>query len=134
MGQAYGLPYRSKRIGGLRGMSVRVEDRVEGYKLIHTQLRRMHPHKGVCGECKVETSKLDLANISQQYLNDITDWEYLCRRCHMLKDGRMANLDRRKYDHKTFCKYCDKQCVSRKLGVCMNHYNAIRRNKLEACQ
>lgn len=111
-------------------MSV-IEKNTTAYKLLHERLRRKYPHNGTCSDCKVETSKLDLANISQNYLDDITDWEYLCRRCHMLKDGRMANLDRTKYDHKTFCKYCDKQCVDRKLGVCMNHYNAIRRGKLE---
>lgn len=115
-------------------MSIRVENRVEGYKFMHSQLRKKYPHNGICNECRVESSKLDLANISQQYINDISDWEYLCRRCHMSKDGRMANLKQGRWEEKTYCKYCDKQCVSRKLGVCMNHYNAIRRRKLVACQ
>ena len=34
----------------------------------------------------------DLANISQQYKHDVEDWEYLCRKCHMLKDGRLEKF------------------------------------------
>lgn len=34
----------------------------------------------------------DLSNISQEYKRDLDDWEWLCRKCHMTKDGRMNNL------------------------------------------
>lgn len=101
-----------------------VEVNSQRYKWLHTKLRREHPNKGVCEECKVETSKLDLANISQQYNDDITDWEYLCRRCHMLKDGRMNNLSRGTMP-KTYCK-CGEPAVTHN-GVCMKQYNFLRR-------
>lgn len=45
-----------------------------------------------CMFCGIATKKLDLANISQEYKRDLNDWEWLCRRCHMIKDGRMNNL------------------------------------------
>jgi len=38
-----------------------------------------------CGSC----DNVDLANISQNYMRDLSDWEWLCRRCHMKKDGRL---------------------------------------------
>lgn len=44
-----------------------------------------------CNNCG-EEKKLDLANISQEYKRDLNDWEWLCRKCHMIKDGRMFNL------------------------------------------
>ena len=31
----------------------------------------------------------DLANISQEYRRDVDDFEWLCRSCHMKKDGRI---------------------------------------------
>lgn len=42
----------------------------------------------MCGQPK----KLDLANISGEYKRDLKDWEYLCRKCHMTKDGRINKL------------------------------------------
>lgn len=44
-----------------------------------------------CDSCKKE-KRLDLANISQEYKRDIKDWEWLCRSCHMKKDGRLERL------------------------------------------
>lgn len=38
------------------------------------------------------TKRLDIANVSQRYLRDISDWRWLCRRCHMISDGRVNNL------------------------------------------
>ena len=45
----------------------------------------------LCEECKKKPPH-DLANISQEYKRDLTDWEWLCRACHMTKDGRLVNL------------------------------------------
>lgn len=44
-----------------------------------------------CNMCKIKTP-YDLANISGKYLRDLGDWQWLCRRCHMISDGRMNNL------------------------------------------
>ena len=53
--------------------------------------RKQKPIK--CEFCN-ERPVLDLANISQKYKRDLNDWEYLCRKCHMIKDGRMKNLEK----------------------------------------
>jgi hypothetical protein len=45
-----------------------------------------------CQACNRKTKKLDMANISGRYLRKLSDWKWLCRRCHMLSDGRMNNL------------------------------------------
>lgn len=62
-----------------------------GYGAIHKWVRRKLPQPILCMDCNKKKSK-DLANISGEYKRDLSDWEYLCRRCHMLKDGRMTNL------------------------------------------
>lgn len=44
-----------------------------------------------CNRCR-EIKPLDLSNNSGYYLLDVVDWEYICRHCHVLKDGQGANL------------------------------------------
>ena len=61
------------------------------YSGIHAWITRRLPKPKVCAICKKSTP-YDLANISQEYKRDLTDWEWLCRKCHMVKDGRINNL------------------------------------------
>lgn len=68
------------------------------YGSLHDWIKWHKPKDLACNNCQKVTSKLDLANISQTYLRDLSDWEWLCRRCHMVKDGRLEkfrNLRRR---------------------------------------
>ena len=58
---------------------------------IHKWVRRNKPKVDLCEECKTNKPH-DLANISQKYKRDINDFEWLCRRCHMKKDGRIYKL------------------------------------------
>lgn len=58
---------------------------------LHDWIKRYKPKLKFCEECKIKPA-YDLANISQEYKRDINDFEWLCRRCHMKKDGRMKNL------------------------------------------
>lgn len=62
-----------------------------GLDAIHIWVLRNKPKPKFCEQCNIDEPK-DLANISQKYKRDINDFEWLCRRCHMLKDGRMKNL------------------------------------------
>lgn len=62
-----------------------------GYDGIHTWVKRNLPKPESCEFCG-RNVRLEAANISGKYLRDLTDWKYLCRRCHMLSDGRMRNL------------------------------------------
>jgi hypothetical protein len=62
-----------------------------GYASLHEWVRSRLPKSNTCEQCKLVPPR-DLANISQEYKRDTNDWEWLCRRCHMLKDGRLKKL------------------------------------------
>lgn len=59
---------------------------------IHMWVKRRKLKPTHCELCEQQTNFLDLANISQNYLRDLSDWEYLCRKCHMTKDGRLTKF------------------------------------------
>ena len=60
---------------------------------LHSWARRRLPKPQLSENCK-ERKPHDLANKSGQYKRDLSDWEWLCRKCHMESDGRMGNLHR----------------------------------------
>lgn len=60
-----------------------------GYHSLHAWVKRHLEKPLTCRDCN-QIKPLDLANISQEYKRDLTDWEWLCRRCHMTKDGRLT--------------------------------------------
>lgn len=62
-----------------------------GYSSLHKWVSRKMPKPDSCSCCKSRPA-MDLANISQKYRRDINDFEWLCRSCHMKKDGRINNL------------------------------------------
>ena len=43
--------------------------------------------------CCRNTPPYDLANKSGNYLRKLSDWEWLCRKCHMTNDGRLVKLN-----------------------------------------
>ncbi len=51
------------------------------YRTLHTRMYPLVHTDGVCEIC-LKKKKLDLANKSGKYLHKITDWTWLCRRCH----------------------------------------------------
>jgi len=64
------------------------------YAGIHSFITRRKKQPEKCENCGKITAKLDLANISQEYKRDLDDWEWLCRKCHMVKDGRILIVGR----------------------------------------
>jgi len=62
-----------------------------GYSAIHSFIKRHLPKPNRCKKCN-KIKSLDLTNISGKYLRDLIDWEWLCRSCHMISDGRINNL------------------------------------------
>jgi hypothetical protein len=62
-----------------------------GYTALHNWIKRRLEKPELCADCNVKKA-IDLANISQEYKRNINDWEWLCRKCHMTKDGRIKNL------------------------------------------
>ena len=68
-----------------------------GYYALHQWVRFRLPKPERCPMCNASAPAnakrwLDLANISQEYKRDLTDWEWLCRKCHMTKDGRLEKF------------------------------------------
>lgn len=61
-----------------------------GYNALHAWIKRRKPITKLCENCN-NCPPRDLANISQQYKRDINDFEWLCRKCHMVKDGRISS-------------------------------------------
>lgn len=59
-----------------------------GLEARHTDIRKIFPKPELCQDCR-KVPPRDLANISQEYKREISDWEWLCRKCHMTKDGRI---------------------------------------------
>lgn len=62
---------------------------------LHSWVRRRKPKPKFCERCK-KNKPYDLANISGNYKRNINDFEWLCRSCHMKKDGRVDNLHKNK--------------------------------------
>lgn len=84
-------------------------DQIRSNSALHTWIRRNYPKPDLCQMCK-QKPPYDLANKSntynaETYNRDIKNWEWLCRQCHMLKDGRMKEFIRggAKFKLKTHC-------------------------------
>jgi hypothetical protein len=61
------------------------------YSPLHFWIRSRLPKPQVCVNCK-EKVPHDLANKTGLYTRDLNNWEWLCRKCHMEKDGRLERL------------------------------------------
>lgn len=61
------------------------------YGCLHKWVRRNKPQPESCEICGVRRDRLDCANISGDYKRELSDWIYLCRRCHMKTDGRLES-------------------------------------------
>jgi hypothetical protein len=68
-----------------------------GINCLHKWIRRHKPKPELCEECH-QQPPLDVANISGKYLRDINDFRWLCRKCHLLSDGRIKNLKHQEVD------------------------------------
>ena len=62
-----------------------------GYLSLHASNTTYQTQNYVKYEKKVPA--YDLANISGEYKRDLNDWQLLCRKCHMLSDGRLHSRD-----------------------------------------
>jgi len=69
-----------------------------GYEALHGYIKRRLPKPELCDQCH-ESEPYDLANVSGEYKRDLPDWEWLCRKCHMIKDGRLEIVRQRALLH-----------------------------------
>lgn len=65
------------------------------YQGLHQWVRRSLRQPVHCQSCFLN-KPLEVANISQEYKRDLTDWEWICRSCHMKKDGRINQIGMKK--------------------------------------
>ena len=61
------------------------------YWALHEWIKYRKPKPLLCEECH-KKSPFDLANINHRYTRNLNDWQWICRRCHMLKDGRLIKF------------------------------------------
>lgn len=61
------------------------------YTSLHEWINNNKPKSKLCENCGIKRP-YDLANILGEYKRDISDYEWLCRRCHMIKDGRLDKM------------------------------------------
>lgn len=64
-----------------------------GRHAVHDWIKRRFPKPTLCQICKIK-EPMDLANKSKTYnkktyTRDLKNWSWLCRRCHMISDGRL---------------------------------------------
>jgi len=79
-----------------------------GYFGVHGWIKNRLPKPDKCEICN-EQPAFDLANISGEYRRNLDDWQWICRRCHMLQDGRLNNL---RHDYKRItmnCLFCGRE-------------------------
>ena len=87
---------------------------------LHAWVRRnwVNPPK-ICQICD-RNPALDLAN-KGIYSRDFKNWEWLCRRCHMEKDGRLDKFSKLNEPRRNGvckrCKYCGKEFIARLAHV-----------------
>lgn len=87
----------------------------------HCRAIRLYPDIGPCSKCgdsKSERHHLDDNTLN----NDPSNIAILCRRCHMLSDGRIPA--------KKDCRVTGCGKPSNKLGWCLMHYTYARSRKL----
>lgn len=101
-----------------------------GYGALHLWIRthKPKPADGRCEDCG-KVKPLEAANISGKYLRDVNDFEWICRKCHMKKDGRAARMAERKATSATRkCQICGGGYYASQL--CEKHYSRqLRLNK-----
>lgn len=63
-----------------------------GYGCLHKWVKRHKVKPDFCERCKVKPPR-EVASISGLYKRDIFDYEWLCRKCHMIDDGRIKKFN-----------------------------------------
>jgi len=82
-----------------------------GYIALHEWVKNHLPKPNLCQECD-KVPPYDLAN-KGIYDRNLDNWEWLCRKCHMDKDGRLEKLkesnQKRMNGWWGKCKFCQKK-------------------------
>jgi len=63
-----------------------------GHEGVHDWVEPRKQKPTACEHC-FENKKLELHNLDGEYTRDLSKWVWLCRKCHMLLDGRLEKLN-----------------------------------------
>ena len=107
-------------------------DNVSKTSSLHEWIQRRKPKSEFCENCNIKRP-MDLANISNLYKRDINDFEWLCRGCHMEKDGRLKKLlshvrRRPSKNGKFLCSKCKLYKTKKEFYKDNNRINKIQSN------
>lgn len=61
------------------------------YKSLHQWVRRNSIIPNECEDCGLKAN-LDAANVSHEYKRDLSDWKWLCRKCHWKFDDKSESM------------------------------------------
>lgn len=61
------------------------------YGALHDYIKSKINKPSKCESCNIRPA-FDITNISGKYKRDLKDWKWLCRRCHMIDDGRLEKF------------------------------------------
>ena len=69
------------------------------YRQLHSRVRRLKPKPKSCEMCHEVKSWIELTNVSptynpDTYNEDLNNWRWMCRKCHIESDGRLKFLDK----------------------------------------
>lgn len=103
-----------------------------GYSALHSWVKRRKAIPEACEKCN-EVKKLDLANISGKYFRALDDWEWLCRKCHMITDKRLEGLIQQNKDKRIidfFCIICGEKFKPKRIiaRFCSKSCHAVYHN------
>ena len=76
-----------------------------GYRALHVWVKKRFTRTKLCQCCK-KVPPIDLAN-KGIYDRELKNWEWLCRKCHMIKDGRLKCL----IEKNKLKRLKDKECI-----------------------
>lgn len=88
-------PNYGKRVFGKDNPKWIEDDLMITYGRLHRWLRNKIPKPEKCEVCNIRPA-LDLANVTGVYNRDFSNWQYQCRRCHMLIDGRLYQFKKKR--------------------------------------
>ena len=99
--ECYGLFMRGKSRTNVGEKNGQWKGDKVGLSALHEYIGNRLIKPKACEMCGKE-KPLDLANISQEYKRELTDWEWLCRTCHMTKDGRLVRARKNMLEAKQY--------------------------------
>lgn len=88
--------FRAGKYTNKGGFNLGVDNRMwkgdnVSYRCLHEYLVYHNTKPALCVKCQ-RKPPYDLANISGIYTRNINDYQWLCRRCHMISDGRLISF------------------------------------------